>query len=58
MCHLVNNPHSGNHDRDWPRIGSFYGNMDSGGGMWCVGGDYGSIWIELIFAETENTVAK
>ncbi|XP_030944836.1 probable inactive purple acid phosphatase 1 isoform X2 [Quercus lobata] len=29
---LVNNPHSGNHERDWPRIGSFYGNMDSRGG--------------------------
>lgn len=22
---------SGNHERDWPGTGSFYGNMDSGG---------------------------
>ena len=31
MCHLVNNPYSDNHERDWPGTGSFYGNMDSGG---------------------------
>ena len=31
MCHLVNNPYSGNHERDWPRTGSFYVNMDSRG---------------------------
>ena len=24
-------PCSGNHERDWPGTGSFYGNMDSGG---------------------------
>ena len=31
MCQLVINPYSGNHERDWPGTGSFYGNMDSGG---------------------------
>ena len=31
MCQLVINPCSGNHERDWPRTGSFYGNTDSGG---------------------------
>lgn len=24
-------PSSGNHERDWPGTGSFYGNLDSGG---------------------------
>ena len=31
MCHLVNNPYSGNHECDLPGTGSFYRNMDFGG---------------------------
>ena len=31
MCQLVINPCSGNHERDWPGTGSFYGNTDSRG---------------------------
>ncbi|KAK9276044.1 hypothetical protein L1049_005575 [Liquidambar formosana] len=31
MFQLVICPSSGNHERDWPGTGSFYGNLDSGG---------------------------
>ncbi|GMY16493.1 probable inactive purple acid phosphatase 1 [Fagus crenata] len=32
---------SGNHERDWPGTGSFYGNMDSGGDVVC--------WLRICF---------
>ena len=31
LCWLMIYLCSGNHERDWPGTGSFYGNMDSGG---------------------------
>lgn len=38
---------SGNHERDWPGTGSFYGNMDSGG-------ECGVLAQTMFYAPTEN----
>ncbi|XP_031099292.1 probable inactive purple acid phosphatase 1 isoform X1 [Ipomoea triloba] len=38
---------SGNHERDWPGTGSFYGNMDSGG-------ECGVLVQTMFYAPTEN----
>jgi hypothetical protein len=44
---MVINPYSGNHERDWPGTGSFYGNMDSGGDVVC--------WLRICFMSLLTT---